>query len=859
MDLDPDILSIFLLEARGYLSTLTSAAVPDEDRHRAAHGLKGAAGLSGQLELAGVAARMVELVGQGDESALAVEIGRAEVLLEDLERGEPAATTTATATMEAPDDPWDEETAALLTAVFVEEAREHVENLTSALISLERPAAEATAADLPHKEEELLRGLMRAAHTLKGSAATVGQDAISQGAHMMEELLTWVGQDPRRVSQANASADLLIQAADVLGSMVTAVEGGKDPAGMLDELKELLTRIQQDEAEHPDAADERRRRERRLSQRRGRDLHRIRVDPGRLDELMDQGGELLIHRTRLERRAEELRTLSLELATVRRQLHSALVDARGPEHQQVRQRLAELEVDLTDRAINLERGTSSLADDCQALRRTSQALQEQLARLYLTPISLLHARLQRPAREMARAQGKQLELIIRDEASEMPRSVVEQITTPLIQLLRNAVVHGIETPEQRLAVGKPAAGKVEITARFSGDVVYLEVSDDGAGVDPAALRRAIKERLGSLSDEDLDRLSDEEVLYNVFLNGLSTLAEADLLAGRGVGLDLVRQHISQLGGDIRLQSQPGQGTRFFIQMPLITTTAQALLFKVGDRDFGLPVAHIEQVLSPSPEQVERQGEGYELLLSGERMPLLSLWRLLGMRSDGAAGPPSHVPSRVIVIRLGELRFGVTCTRVTGTRQVVLKGLGSLLAPHPLFAAATVRSDSSVTFVLDVGFLARAASLAPLDLSSLPIVARRQASSPAAAAPGLRGRTILFCDDSRSVREAVGHLLTTLGHPVETASDGREAWEKLRLGPYRLLITDLEMPELHGLDLIARCREEPSLSAMPIVVLTSRSSAQSRMDALERGAHSFLAKPVGRAVLKALLEELLETH
>jgi len=853
MALDPDILSIFLLEARGYLSILTGDAATDEEQRRAAHGLKGAAGLAGQEGLAEIAAGMKELIGQG--GALAAEVERARGILEGMEE-KGSATPTATVN-EEPDDPWDEETAALLTAVFVEEAREHVENLTSALMSLERPVGEVDAADLARQDEGLLKGLMRAAHTLKGSAATVGQNTISQGAHLMEELLAWLGQDLGRIHQANVSADLLIQAADVLGSMVTAVEADKDPAGMLGELKELVCRIQQDEEESPEAAEERRRRERRRGDRRGGDLRRIRVDPARLDELMDQGGELLIHRTRLERRAEELRTLSLELATVRRQLHSALADARGPDHRQVRQRLAELEVDLTDRATNLERGTSSLADDCQALRRTSQVLQEQLSRLYLTPISLLHARLQRPAREMARAQGKQLELIIRDEASEMPRSVVEQITTPLVQLLRNAVVHGIEPPEERLARGKPAAGKVEITARFSGDLVYLEVSDDGAGVDPEALREALKGRGGALSNEELDRLSDEEVLDNVFLSGISTRPEADLLSGRGVGLDLVRQHISQLGGDIRLQSERGKGTRFFIQMPLITTTAQALLFKVGDRDFGLPVAHIEQVLSPTPEQVERRGEGYSLLLGGERLPLLSLWRLLGMTTDGAAGPPSHVPPRVILVRLGELRFGVTCTRVSGSRQVVLKGMGTLLAPHPLFAAATVRSDSSVTFVLDVAFLARAASLTPQEQDRDAATAlKKQILAPTAAAVSSRDRTILFCDDSRSVREAVGHLLSTLGHQVETAADGQEAWEKLRLGPYSLFITDLEMPELHGLELITRCRREPALQAMPIVVLTSRSSAQSRLAALEKGAHSFLAKPVSRAVLKELLDELL---
>ena len=853
MALDPDILPIFLLEAAEYLSILSSADASAEQRRRAAHGLKGAASLIGLDEVACGAARMLELAHADDEQLLQVEVAKAEDLLAPLSRSAPAQEPTG---LDETDEPWDAETAALLLAVFVEEAREHVESITNALMNLER------ASEQPGATGELLQALLRAAHTLKGSAATVGQRPISQGAHMLEELLAWCRQDPARVAQAGARVDLLIQATDVIGSMVTSVEAGQDPTSMLQELQELLGEVQvqapwpEGSAEAEARAEaERRRQERRVQDRRDKDVQHIRVDPRRLDKLVDQGGELLIHRTRLERRAEELRALSLELAGVRRQLHSTLADARGPEHQEVRQRLAELEVDLTDRATNLERGTSPLADDCQALRRTSQALQEQLGQLYLTPISLLHARLKRPAREMARAQGKQLKLIIRDEASEMPRSVVEQITAPLVQLLRNAVVHGIEAPEVRLANGKPAEGRVEIAARFSGDVVYLEVSDDGAGIDSLVLRQVLEQR-GGLTSQELNGLSDEEVLDSIFISGLSTQQEADQLSGRGIGLDVVRQHISRLGGDIRLQSRKGQGTHFFIQMPLTTTTAQALLFKAGDQEFGLPVAHVEQVMCPGPEQVEQQASALELVLASERLPLLSLSRLLGLMGSGAMAIKSEIPPAVILIRLGELRFGIACTRVTGTRQVVLKGLGSLLAPHPLLAAATVRSDSSVTFILDVAFLARAAALAP-----------RGALAPAPTAPGPagpqtmeaaspRGRTILFCDDSRSVREAVGHLLASLGYLVELAADGREAWEKLRLGPYGLLLTDLEMPELHGLELIARCRAEPSLQQMPIVVLTSRSSAQSRLAALGKGAHSFLAKPVSRAVFKELLEELL---
>ncbi len=845
---------MFIQEAEGYLKILRSPHGPPEEQRRAAHGLKRAAGLVGLVKLAAIADQLREQLrcepGQGRSEALKHALDQAETVLGDL----------TVPTPEPPDEePWDQETARLLLAVFTEEAREHVESLTSVMLALEQGDSEETA--------EQIRGLLRIAHTLKGSAATVGQDEISRGAHQLEELLAWIARAPQSAVKDRGLADLLIQTSDVLGAMVTAAETGQPCGGMLEELEELAELVRgrlaappaEEEGRAVGSTSERRhgdRRgdERRWEGRRQKDPPLIKVDPARLDQLMDQGGELLIHRTRLERRVEELRALSVELAMVRRQLHSALSDTRGPGHRDIRQRLTELEVDLADRAANLERGTSSLADDCEALRRTSQSLRGQLGRLYLTPISLLHARLKRPLREMARAQGKQLELVIIDEASEMPRSIVEQITAPLIQLLRNAVVHGIEAPAQRIAGGKPPTGRVEVTVRHRGDVVYLEVSDDGAGVDPETVRQALRRR-GNLSSEDLEHMSDEDLLDSIFLSGFSTREEPDQLAGRGVGLDVVRQHIGRLGGDIRLSSELGQGTRFFIQMPLTTATAQALLFKAGDLDFGLPLAHVDQVLIPSPEQVEQEGQAMGLRIKGTWLPLLSLGRLMGTAPP--APRKSEVPKVAILIRLGELRFGIACSRVVGTREIVLKGLGSLLAPHPLLAAATVRSDSSVTFVLDVAFLARAAAMAHQAAIPAPSGGGSgRGSGPSKIGAEPRLSTILLADDSRSVREAVGHLLRTMGYQVDLAVDGREAWEKLRQGPYGLLLTDLEMPEIHGLELIARCRGESSLREMPIVVLTSRSSADSRLEALKRGAESFLAKPVSKKVLQEQLEGLL---
>ncbi len=835
MTLDPEILPIFLKEAEGYLDLLRDAEADLDRRRHAAHGLKGAAALVGLDDVAALALEIQDALASGAPVARTLDRLQREL------RGHAESLAPA----QPVEEPWDDETARLLLEVFVEEAQEQMESLAEAALALERREGDPT---------EQVQGMLRTAHTLKGSAATVGQAQISRAAHCLEELLASPQLSRDGDEDHHALADQLLRGCDVLCSMVSAARQGQDQGDWLTQMQDLARAGQGDgdEQEQERRRRERRGQERRQAARRQEDPGWIKIDPARLDQLVDLGGELLIQRTRLQRRVEELRRVSLELATVRRQLNSALSDSRGAGHRAVRERLRELEVDLADRATNLERGSSALVDDCEALRRTGRSLRAQLGQLYLTPISLLYTRLQRTLREMARDQGKQIELVITDESSEMARSVVEGITAPLIHLLRNAVVHGIEQPQERVARGKPPAGRVEISAHHSGGVVYLEVRDDGAGIDPAALRQALREG-GHLSDKDLLRLSDEDLLDTTFISGVSTRERADQLAGRGVGLDVVRQHISRLGGDIRLRSTPGAGTRFLIQMPMSTATAQALLFRAADLDLGLPLAHVEQVVLPAEGQVQQDGEGLRLQLEQGALPLLPLERILGPPGHQAAPLAGERPA--ILIRLGKLRFAVACDRVVGTREIVLKGFGSLLGPHPLLAAATVRSDSSVTFVLDVAFLARAAALAHQGAGEGPDAAQDANERPADRFGPGEG-AILLVDDSRSVREAVGHLLRTLGHQVELAADGLEAWEKLRQGRFRLLLTDLEMPEIHGLELITRCRATEAMARMPIVVLTSRSSAFSRLEALKRGAEGFLAKPVSKRILQEQLEKLL---
>lgn len=897
MMLDAEILPIFLEEAAGYVRTLRDPASGIEDQRRAAHGLKGASSLLELGRLQASAKQLMCCILDGDHAAMEQELARTEQLLQTLrkhgteqamdEAGPADEAAKAHRTEDQPgvptkglgsgsregDEPWGEAEADLLRGIFVEEAEQHLEAMSAALFHLEGE---------PGSGRGPVEDLLRSVHTLKGSAATVGRMDIGKAAHRLEDELAGLRQATALPSRT--AVDKIFQIVDIFRSMIMAPGETDRQAERLDAVLGQLRDCMQGEpgggAAHEvarpmvpddeldvgsppsegDEAHDRRRGDRRAwPGRRWDEPTTIRVAPERLDQMMNQLGELLIDRTRIERRLEELHLLSHRLGYLRELISTTQADPRGPLHPAVQHRQGELAVDLLDCDVNLKRAIGALHGDCEALRRTNQAMQEQLSRIYLTPIGWLHQRLQRPLREMAKRQGKQLRLVIHDEASEMDRAVVDQIIDPLIQLLRNAVVHGIEPSDERRAMGKDPVGRIELRMSHRGDVVYLEVQDDGAGIDTEALRQVLRER-GGPQGLDPALLDDARVRQLIFESGFSTRSEADQFAGRGVGLDVVRKNIERLGGEIRVESTPGQGTRFLIQVPMTTAIAQALLFKVGDQVYAVPASHVEQGLLLPASEVQRRGEALRLRRQGRWIPVLDLPRLLGLaRAEPTESFEEPLPGQAVpllLLRQGELRFAMICSRLIGVREIVLKHLGTLLAPHPLLAAATVSGSNKVQFVLDVGTLARAAVKGELGPPAYPSrdLTPTPETLPLPDGPG-KSR-ILLCDDSRVVRETLGHWLRAAGYLVDLATDGREAWEKLQLRPYHLLLTDLEMPRLHGLELITRCAQYGLIATMPIVVITSRGSPETRLKARAEGAAAFMEKPLNRQKMLSEIEDLL---
>ncbi|HEX6838907.1 MAG TPA: response regulator, partial [Polyangia bacterium] len=519
----------------------------------------------------------------------------------------------------------------------------------------------------------------------------------------------------------------------------------------------------------------------------------VRVEVLRIDELMDAASELVFDRTRLQRRLQDL-------------------DARA-------RMIGDNEITKL---------AAALADDVEGLRRTSATLQDRIRRVRRVEIGRLFARLSQPVRELARKEGKEVTLALTGEETEIDKALVERIAEPLLHLLRNAVAHGVEPPALRATLKKPRAGTVTLTARQAGDAVEIVVADDGQGIDLAGVRRALV-AAGRVDAEAAASLDEASLYAALFEPGVSTRVAADDVAGRGVGLDAVRDALDRLHGTVSVTSTAGHGAAFTVRLPLTTVVQEALLFKVGGQVYAVPAGRVDEIIDVTPDDVEL-GDVERLRRGSFALPLVRLGALLGVPPP----PGASIRRAALVVNDGDFVFAATCDKVIGPREIVVRSLGPLFANLPLYAGATISGAGKVQLILDVARLAE--------------VARHGVHHDRPERAESQPR-VLVVDDSRAIREAALLILGQGGYAADAVADGWDAWELLQDRPFHALVTDLEMPRLDGWELIARVRRSPELAAIPIVVVSSRAAA-TRVRVLAAGADAVVDKPLRR---KALLD------
>ena len=592
-----------------------------------------------------------------------------------------------------------------------------------------------------------------------------------------------------------------------------------------------------------------------------------RVDADLLDGLLNSAGEVSIHRSRLEQQLTSVEFNLAELARVvqrlREQLRNLEIETEAQilnRHQDDRRRsdFDPLEMDQYSTLQQYSRALAESASDVASLQglletqtreaqnlllmqaRTVTDLQNGLMRTRMVPFQRHVARLTRIVRLAAAETGRKVELQVSGATGELDRQVLDRMLPPFEHMLRNAVVHGIESPAERLASGKPEQGRIEVTLRREGAEVVILVQDDGAGVNLRAIRdKAVA--LGMMQPKHA--LSDQEAMQLILEPGFSTASAVTQTAGRGVGMDVVATEVKRLGGALQMESTPGKGTRFAIRLPFTLAVSQALIVRSGEELYALPLPTVESVVRLPRSEVQAQlaqdHASYEY--GGQKYRFQHLGLFVG--GPPAQLPEAELPVPVVLIRAGDSSTALVADELVGSREIVVKNVGPQVAAIRGIAGATILGDGRIVIILDMGTLVRAdwRTRAPADSSR-----ERQD----------RRIFALVVDDSITVRRITQRLLERNGMRVMTAKDGVDALALMAEQVPDVILLDIEMPRMDGYEVAAHVRASDRLKHVPIVMITSRVGEKHRARAIELGVDDYLGKPYQENQLLDAIEPLV---
>ena len=585
----------------------------------------------------------------------------------------------------------------------------------------------------------------------------------------------------------------------------------------------------------------------------------LRLKSDIMDTLLNEAGEVSIARARIENVLTSYKQTAQELTSNVERLRSQLRELEIQAESQMHSRLSQVEEsqfdplefdrfsrlqeltrlmvesvnDVSTAQDNLLSGLNE-ADNALLLQsRMTRNLQQELMHIRMVPLDTLAERLHRVVRQTAKDTGRKAQLELDGGQTELDRAVLDKIAAPLEHLVRNAVAHGIEIPEVRTRNGKAEYGELRLSARQEGNEIIITLADDGAGIDLAEVRKRAEERglLKPGADIGPDQL--EQLLYR---SGFSTAKQVTEVAGRGVGLDVVKNEIAGIGGRVKLETEVGKGVRFTIRLPLTLALTQVVLARAGGQTWALPASLITLVREFKVEQIQTLHDTGFIELNGEQFPLRTLAELVGRKAQPGEGRYRTV----LLLRVGEQRLAMRVDALEGNYEAVVKNIGPQLARIAGISGATVLGDGRVALIINPFQLAERA----------PLVEVEREPEIIELAP-----LVMVVDDSLTVRKITTRFLEREGYRVVTARDGVEALEMLEDEMPAVMLLDIEMPRMDGFEVVRHVRANSMLRSLPIIMITSRTAEKHRNHALEAGVDGYMGKPYQEAELLAEIQRL----
>ena len=727
-----------------------------------------------------------------------------------------------------------------LLMMFIEEAREIIPEIGSEL-----RAWRANPKQTDHPD-----ALQRSLHTLKGSARMAGQSALGDAVHELEDDVI------RSLKRKNQAIDFdnMFAELDKIGGFFETTTG-KDSVD--DSPEESLTQIRQDDTTPVGRAADRK-----------AQFLRMRADT--LDRLINDAGEISIIRSRLDKELTGFKQSSNDLTDSVTRLRAYLRELEIEAETQLQSRMSilqeanetfdPLEFDRFTRLQELTRMIAESVNDVATIQtglianldqseaalqqqnRMNRDLQQSLLNARMLPFKQITERLQRIVRQTARELKKSVELVIDGEDTEIDRSVLDRLGAPLEHLLRNAVAHGIEAPSTRRATSKSDAGTITLKIRHENDEINIIINDDGAGINLQRVReQAIKNKL---LEADAD-IGEQALMTLIFETGFSTADKISQISGRGVGLDVVRNDVSGLGGRVDLNSEFGKGTTFSVYLPVTLSVTQVLVVRSGDAVYALPVAMIEQAQKIKRLDLINAYKAGEIKWADKQYPLHYLSKLLDHQEHQ---PEDHAYVSILLLRSAAHNIALHVDEVIGNQEAVMKPIGVQLARVPGIVGATVAGDGRIVLIINPVQLANRDLLA---VGSVVVKASKAIAPKVLAKP-----RILVVDDSLTMRKVLGRLLEREGFEVLVAKDGMDAMQLLQETTPDAILTDIEMPRMDGFGLARNIRDDARTANTPLIMISSRTADKHQNLAKEIGVDAFFGKPVQDDDLVSKVNELI---
>ncbi len=739
---------------------------------------------------------------------------------------------------------------------FLIEAFELVEQIDQDLVELENNP----------EDLELLNRIFRVAHTVKGSSSFLNFDVLTRLTHHMEDVLNKARRDELKITPE--VMDVILESVDMMKALLQCIKENSSDTECGIEIDDICNRFDAISQGKPlEALEE-------STETAEEKAPEPQPEPeeepdyaNMSDEEVEAEIQRLLEEKMKEKEAKKAKKKSAEpkkqaqkpaaAAPVKQTSSPAKADASAPKKvASTPEQTIRVEVKRLDHLMNLigelvlgknrllkiyddveeryegEKFLEELNQVVSSVSLVTTDLQIAVMKTRMLPVSKVFNKFPRLVRDLSRELNKEIELVTIGEDTELDKSIVEEIGDPLVHMIRNSCDHGIESPDEREAKGKPRKGTVKLKAYNEGNQIVIAIEDDGAGMDPEFLKMKAIEK-GVITEREADQLSDKEAYALIFRPGFSTAAKVTGVSGRGVGMDVVKTNIEKLNGIIDIDSELGKGSVFKLKIPLTLAIMQSLLVSVQEEFFAIPLASVLETVRISMDEIYTIEGKNVLRLRNEILSLVRLSDMFGVEQVFDGG--EHV--YVVIIGLAESKLGIIVDGLVGQEEIVIKSMGDYLQGIEGIAGATIRGDGGVTLITDVAAMMKLAKEINVDLTQQTSLETVQKTKP-------EDFHLLIVDDSKTDRTIMKKSLAPLGVKLTEATNGVEALNMIKTGDinFDAVLIDIEMPQMDGYTLAAEIRKYSRYKNLPLLAVTSRVSKADRLRGIESGMTEYITKP-----------------